>query len=68
MPSDPERSGLRFIVALRLVCEQAAHGISSDLFYNFSKRYTGPPQVTMFRAWREISFSARRNSGRRHIS
>jgi hypothetical protein len=68
MPPDPERSGLRFIVALRLVCEQTTHGISSELFYNFSKRYTRSPEATMFRAPGGVSFSACRDPNRGHLS
>src|SRR5882724_2419116 len=41
MAIDAKRSGLRFIVPLRLVSEQLAHGYPPDLSYNFSKRYTG---------------------------
>src|SRR3981189_2168558 len=40
MAIDAKRSGLRFIVPLRLVSEQLAHRVSSRSFYNFSKRYT----------------------------
>src|ERR1700744_6688847 len=48
MAVDAERSGLRFIVPLRLVSEQLAHTISSRSFYSFSKRYTPQTPVTMF--------------------
>src|SRR5258708_7320458 len=47
MAIDAKRSGLRFIIALRLVSEQLAHKIPPDLFYSFFKRYTRSARVTM---------------------
>jgi hypothetical protein len=48
--ADPKRSGLRFIVSLRLVREYPAHHVSSDFFRSFSKQYTCLPTITMFSA------------------
>src|SRR6266536_645897 len=46
MATYSQRSGLGFIVALRLVREQMAHGfLRSD--YSFSKRYTGACGLTI---------------------
>jgi hypothetical protein len=47
MTVDAQRSGLRFIVPLRLMREQLAHRYPPGRFYNFSKRYTRSAPVTM---------------------
>jgi hypothetical protein len=40
MTADPQAAGLRFVIALRLVRKQMAHGfLPADC--NFSKLYTG---------------------------
>src|ERR1700687_826330 len=54
MTIDAKRSGLRFIVPLRLVSEQLAHRYPPDLFNGFSKRYTRSAKVTIFPSWTQI--------------
>jgi hypothetical protein len=56
MTADPKRAGLRFVAALRLVSEQAAHGVSSGLLITFPKDIPGRPKpqsdIVAFRAKR----------------
>jgi hypothetical protein len=52
MASYPQRSGLGFVVALRLMREQLAHGFLSSSIYRFLKPYTCRSGLTMLEALR----------------